>query len=285
MRSVWLIGAAAVIGVATGPVFAADMPMFKAPPPYVDNWSGFYVGIEGGGMGGDTYITHGSGDPVYSNFPGVSEVAPYNIKGGFAGAMAGYNVLWGSAFLLGVEADYSLSWAKGTQPDIAPLTRVVSPFGVNDTVNIRSFGTLRARLGAMAFPDFLVYVTGGGAAAIESLEQDIASPTFSPNPGATAATGGPLNPTIPGASASIAQTRDLWGWTVGAGAEYRFAPNYTLRLEYLFADFGPSTFISPAMAASQTPFIFLANNQVKNEQNIVRVGVTGKLDFSFLTGR
>ena len=281
MRSVWLIGAAAGIGVTTGPVFAADMPMFKAPPPYVDNWSGFYVGIEGGGMGGDTYITHGSGDPVYSAFPGVSEVAPYNIKGGFAGAMAGYNVLWGSAFLIGVEADYSLSWAKGTQPDDFPLTTVVTRFGVNDTVNIRSFGTLRARLGVMAFPDFLVYATGGGAVAIENFEQDIAFPTVAPNLGANL----PNQTLATGASASINQTRDLWGWTVGAGAEYRFAPNYTLRLEYLFADFGPSTFISPAMAASQTPFIFLANNQVRNEQNIVRVGVTGKLDFSFLTGR
>ena len=47
-----LLGVAALLAIsATSPVSAADMPMKAAPPPPiipVYNWTGFYVGANGG---------------------------------------------------------------------------------------------------------------------------------------------------------------------------------------------------------------------------------------------
>jgi outer membrane immunogenic protein len=102
------------------------------PPPYVGvNWSGFYVGINGG-YGWNN--THSSDlvDPV----------------GGFGGGQIGYNFQRGS-IVFGIEADFQ--GAAISDKDA---------FG--DKSNLNWFGTARGRLG-YAFGSALLYGTGGFA--------------------------------------------------------------------------------------------------------------------------
>ena len=83
MKKLVLAGAA-VAALIAGPAMAADLPV-KAPPivPVYD-WTGFYVGINGG-------YSFGRSETDF-NFPGFPIVSgKFNLNGGLAGGQAGYN--------------------------------------------------------------------------------------------------------------------------------------------------------------------------------------------------
>ncbi|HEY1945057.1 MAG TPA: outer membrane protein [Roseiarcus sp.] len=138
--------AALLAGVATS-AFAADLPTRKAPPapapvymPPVFTWTGFYVGVNGGGAfanGGRDF-----GDP----------------DGGEVGGTVGYNYQLGQ-IVLGVEADWD--WASLNQNGV----NFVGPY----KNNIDDILTARARLG-YAIDRTLLYVTGGYAGADQELK-------------------------------------------------------------------------------------------------------------------
>jgi outer membrane immunogenic protein len=127
------------------------------------------------------------------------------MKGGFAGGTVGYNWQQG-AVVFGLEAD--AAWA-----DISTST---TAFGVTAQSKIRDMGTARGRIG-YAFGPTLLYATGGYAWADNRI-------SFS----------------VPGASISDSQVHS--GWTVGAGAEYMFAPKWSVKAEYLYKSFGGETY-------------------------------------------
>jgi len=151
------------LGVAQA-ASAADMPMkapMKAPPlpaPIVYNWTGFYIGINGGGGWGRTSHTDTTGT-TSGNF---------NQSGGLVGGTVGYN--WQiTSWVLGVEADWD--WAHIDGSVFLPGLCV----GANCFTNLESFGTARARLG-YAWDRWLVYATGGAAWGHISAGQDSCVP-------------------------------------------------------------------------------------------------------------
>ena len=79
---------------------AADLslaPLYKAPPAQYSpayNWSGFYLGLNGGGGWGDLH------------WQGIGHT---NLSGGQVGGTAGYNWQFGQA-VLGLEGD--LDWNR-----------------------------------------------------------------------------------------------------------------------------------------------------------------------------
>ena len=111
-----------------------------APAPY--NWTGGYIGINGGGAWGDTSL-----DGPFAAGSGR------NLSGGLIGGTVGYNWQMGAA-VFGLEAD--IDWARirdtGTCGSFACETR------------INWLGTARGRLG-YAMGSFMPYVTGGLAVA------------------------------------------------------------------------------------------------------------------------
>jgi outer membrane immunogenic protein len=119
----------------------------------------------------------------------------------------------------------------------------------------RWFVTARARLGLTNFWWFgdktMVYVTGGGAwAKID------ASEWLTTN-------------TIPTAHQE-SNTRS--GWTVGAGYEYALGYGWSIRSEFLYADFGTfTTFTSPPFGAAG-----IEPRQVKVKDYIWRAGMNYK---------
>jgi outer membrane immunogenic protein len=85
----------------------------------------------------------------------------------------------------------------------------------------------------------------------------------------------PVTTVIPSAIGTRVGSSTKTGWTVGAGVEYAFTYNWTVKAEYLFEDFGHVAntapgFVLPGVAA-------VVNNHNRDVQiNIVRVGVNYK---------
>jgi outer membrane immunogenic protein len=129
------VGLWALAGGAAG---AADLPPYYQPGPAYNpiyTWTGFYVGINGGGGWGSSQW-----DAVNS----------FDVSGGLIGGTVGYNWQFGQA-VVGAEGDIDWSGIKGT-------TTVLCPGGC-ETRN-KWLATARGRLG-LAFDRFLPYVTGG----------------------------------------------------------------------------------------------------------------------------
>lgn len=196
--------AIAVLGtVFAAPAIAADLPT-KAPPAAVvsQNWSGPYVG---------GHIGYGWARPSIDAI-GLGSVSSTPRPQGFlGGAQVGANWQTG-AWVLGVEADASWSNLDNTSTCILPGSLTLQCRGAP-----KWFGTVTGRAG-MAFDRTLLYVKGGGAWVHEDFTQL----------GLTA----PICPGVPCNGSNF-----VWGWTVGVGGEYAFAPNWSAKLEYDYLDF------------------------------------------------
>jgi outer membrane immunogenic protein len=123
---------------------AADLPRpsYKAPAysaPSYANWSGFYVGLNGGyGFGKSTW-----------DVPAVSP----SPKGALFGATLGYNFQTGS-WVWGAEGDFDVSTMKGNE---------ACGFAATCETKNSWLATARGRLGYAGFANWLPYITGGAA--------------------------------------------------------------------------------------------------------------------------
>jgi outer membrane immunogenic protein len=138
-----------VLGLVS-PALGADLSVYtKAPAiatPLYD-WSGFYVGVFGGGGYGNHNLNNATGPAGFANF-----TANYSSTGGIAGGEVGYNAQSGN-YLVGVEADGFWSDIKGDDN---------FALGSNDATRLRWGGTLRAR-GGITVDRLLLFFTGGWA--------------------------------------------------------------------------------------------------------------------------
>jgi len=214
-------------------VAAADLPV-KALPPPPPGWTGPYGGIVGGyGSGPSDQTDPGPIQLPVPNFGGVED-GHYTVRGAMAGGTMGYNWQRG-VWVYGIEGD--LSWANlsGQSNICGPATATPHPCGTN----LNTFGTFRGRLGyaAGAQADWLLYITGGVAIG-----------------------------DVRGWDALGPVSGHDWraGWTAGLGVEKRFAPHWTAKLEYLYADLGSAQMfnITPGVPES-----------VSLTANIVRAGI------------
>jgi outer membrane immunogenic protein len=142
------IGALAVVTMM-GPANAADIARRQAMPTKAPiymapayNWTGFYIGINGGGVWGKS---------DWSNAFGTADA---KTSGGLAGGTIGYNYQIGQA-VLGVEGDMDWSNIKGNT-----ITGICTG-GTCETKN-SWLSTARGRLG-YAYDRWLPFVTGGAA--------------------------------------------------------------------------------------------------------------------------
>ncbi|HEY1473843.1 MAG TPA: outer membrane protein [Pseudolabrys sp.] len=123
------------------PALAADMPgpVYKAPSA-LWNWTGFYMGINGGYAWGTSNWTA----PV----SGVT-TGDFKLTGAMVGGTIGYNLQTG-VWVWGGEADLDATWLRGTDSTLCCETK-------NSWL-----GTARLRVG-YAFDRWLPYLTGGAA--------------------------------------------------------------------------------------------------------------------------
>ncbi|HMI00041.1 MAG TPA: hypothetical protein VK577_26235, partial [Bradyrhizobium sp.] len=158
----------------TSQAFAADMAV-KALPPVapIMTWTGFYLGINGGGA----FMN----DPSMSYVDGaINAITPINVTGssdasGLAGFHVGYNYQMQNNWLLGIEGDWDWTNLKSSA---APGIICSNLFGMraqcggvsNLTDNaflqtkVDWLASVRGRLGYTT-PQWLLYATGGVAFA------------------------------------------------------------------------------------------------------------------------
>ncbi|HTO62703.1 MAG TPA: outer membrane beta-barrel protein [Bradyrhizobium sp.] len=265
------LSALAALALSAATATAADLAAktyTKAPVAApVASWTGFYIG---GNVGGEWGTSNATTSTVFSpvgyfattSVPAIGTVGLQRINGSSVtgGFTAGYN--WQAAnFLFGLEGDINYFGFKGSAtggavyPCCAPTA-----FTVNSSASADWLATIRGRLGILATPSWLLYVTGGAAIADVKGNFNF-SDTF-----ATAAE-----------SASIRDTR--FGWTVGAGGEYALGNGWSIKGEYLYVDLGRSTVTSTNLTAFAPPIAFPANvftHSVDLKSNIVRIGVNYK---------
>jgi outer membrane immunogenic protein len=141
----------AIAALAVAPALAADLParpVYKgAAPAIVEagyNWSGFYIGVNGG---------YGWSTSDWVSVGGVN--AHPEGRGGLVGGTVGIN--WQmSNIVLGLEGDYDWARVQGSG--------AWSTAGFTATSNMTYFATARGRLG-LAANNALFYITGGAAFA------------------------------------------------------------------------------------------------------------------------
>ncbi|MGX1322939.1 outer membrane immunogenic protein [Bradyrhizobium sp. USDA 377] len=197
MKKILLASASLFVLSALTPASAADLaarPYTKAPVAVasVYNWTGFYLGIVGGGA-----WENASGDP--------------KMKGGFVGGTAGYNWQTGNV-VFGVEADGS--WADVNASATVPVLGIP----VTTTFRTDAMGTVRGRIG-WAVNNVLFYGTGGYAWIDNKI-------------------------TVSALGVSVSDSKWHSGWTVGAGVEAFFAPQWSVKGEYLYRSLGSENYFS-----------------------------------------
>jgi opacity protein-like surface antigen len=199
------------------------------------NWTGFYVGLNGGFGGGrvSPVTPVAAVDPFFGYTS--TDNQSHRLSGAFAGGQAGYKYQFGNQFVLGVEGD--LQWSDiraSSRIDTAYAYNTGSPIpstGLDATsMNIRQnwFGTTRLRLGYQFADRFLAYVTGGVAYSEFAASNSGSGTGFSPTPGVYSRTSG-------------ATTSTRIGWAVGAGLEHALGNNLSIKTEYLYSQYSGIT--------------------------------------------
>ena len=203
MRRILIVATASMI--AASRASAADLPVPGPVPTYypvatVYDWSGAYIGINGGYAFGQSQW---GSDPF--NPSGLSSTGNFNVNGGLVGGTAGVSGQWG-AWVLSVEGDFDWQGLSGTSnsPFCTGLfiSSGATPAGLSCKTQSNWFGTIRARAG-YAWDRVLVYGTAGGAGVNVQASLN----------------GLPV------------QTNADFGWTVGGGVEWAFADNWTFKVE------------------------------------------------------
>lgn len=236
-----IIGLIAIGALIAAPAMAADMGMpVKAPPAPVApaySWTGFYLGVEGGGGWNNATGERTCYNPAGVFFgPGCTPNAQGHVvspSGGLFGGTAGYNLQSGS-IVYGVETDIQWSDIKATSTVPIGLGAPAGTYTATD--NLDWFGTARGRIGFLVTPQLLAYATGGVIYGNESLATTTV--IFAD---------GHIYP------ATASTTRA--GGVVGGGLEYAFAGNLSAKIEGLYYDMGTVNlaFTCPAGATTCSP--------------------------------
>jgi len=214
MNKLLLVTASLVALGAAAPAVAADLaarPYTKAPPMVQAAYDWSGFYI---GLNGGGGTSHKCWDLV-----GVGAEGCHDASGGTVGGQVGYRWQTGPV-VFGLEAQGN--WADFSGDNISAVT------GDRNRTRIDAFGLFTGQVG-YAFSNALLYVKGGAAVVNDKYS------VFG----------------VPGDALLGSANETRWGGTVGVGAEYAFAPNWSLGLEYDHMFLGTQTiaFTTPAGAA------------------------------------
>jgi outer membrane immunogenic protein len=200
MRRKSIVATAMLVPAGTAAALAADMPTPSPPvrsPAAAYNWTGFYIGINGG---------FGTGNSNWSDGPVVT-TGSFPTSDFLIGGKAGGNYRIGQ-HVFGIEGDGDWTNLKGNSGSTCGAISAVVPPPAACQTQSEWLATVRGRVG-YAFDRILLYGTAG--AAFGNVQTGL-------NPPATF-------------DSSVEA-----GWTAGAGLEFGLAQNWTAKVEYLFVD-------------------------------------------------
>jgi outer membrane immunogenic protein len=286
------VAVVAVVALFAAPAMAAELPinaplyapLYRAPPIIALNWTGCYLG---GHIGG-SFVDKKFGSPFVDNavpstfgaptsFAISDPSADLNSTGLLGGGQVGCNFQFAANWVIGFEADASGANQQGggSSQKTESATLIGAVPGIITTVSSTGFASSRTDFIATAtgrlgytfgrLGEGMVYAKGGAAWARDKYQFN----------GQVSTTACGLvqnaqcvftNPTIVTPfNFSASETRI--GWTVGAGVEWAFWDNWSVKLEYDFLDFGSST------VTFNDPLLGAANISVSQRINEVKLGV------------
>ncbi len=261
---------AALLSFHAAGAVASDLPSRKAPPdlgplppPPPPLRTSFYIGVNAGGAISDrasTLVTTGliasNPDVVPSSLisgagsaSGASGLIGDSGDGSFVGGgQIGVAVELRGGLYIGLETDIQ-GFASGGNRNTLGTAAAAPAFPGNFALATLSaahsldyLGTVRERVGYMVLPTVLVYATGGFAYGGASGDTAIAQALVGP---ATKTVDTPYF-----SNGAYSNTRI--GWTVGGGFEWRFMPNLSAKLEYLYYDLGVATYYDGVLGDPMT---------------------------------
>jgi outer membrane immunogenic protein len=232
MKFKTLIASVALIALGTAVARAADLPVNAPPSPPVPqgfSWTGFYIGTNLGGAWAKNNWT----DKLFlTNFNGNNGVF-------IGGGQIGGNYQIGS-FVIGGEWDFD--WAANNNGATGVVIPAVGTIVV--TNNNHWITTVAARFG-FATDHWLFYgKAGGGWVGSNNLAITNVTTGVSLTCGNFANCG-----------------NNNGGWLVGAGAEWMFVPNWSVKVEYDYLGLGNRTISIPATAPFLAGDTFSSNNR------------------------
>jgi len=259
-----LIVAVALAAFGTS-ALAADLPRkapVYAPPAPLFTWTGFYLGVNAGGIFGSQGNFQTIGTPGFIGLgptlvPGSLGT---NNNGFIGGGQIGYNWQFG-ATVIGLEADFDGTTLSKSASFTSAATVLGTTLTTSANAKLDYLGTVRGRLGFVPMDRLLIYGTGG-------LAYGDVKTTTSVVPNA-----------VPGGLWSGSSSSVRTGYAVGAGLEYAVTNNFTLRGEYLYYDLGNTT--TSALGNGLIRGIAPLNgidyiSQVREAGSIVRAGANYK---------
>ena len=273
--------AAAAIGLTAGVASAADLPrkapVYAPPPPPPFSWTGCYLGGYAGGawptnnfaeftdLGNTTRNSFSGGVSASNIVPSHSWSIDDSGASFIGGGTLGCN--WqpvGSPFVLGLEGEFGYLKFSGEIFDPNTLRGTQTIPDVLGSAKVGNwYGMATGRLG-YAFDRVLLYVKGGAAfvrTQASVLDQCTAT--------------GCGNWLISTSGSETATT-----WTVGGGLEWAFAPNWSVKGEYMFIGLNDHDFQTSGIATTSSgavvsggPFVF---NHSFNGINTAKIGLNYK---------
>jgi outer membrane immunogenic protein len=220
-----------------GAACAADMAVKAIPVPVVAfNWTGCYIGVNGGWKGGRFRDESASVPTTTTTFPVVGpqtavadriNLDPLNANSGAAGGQVGCRWQTPSNWVFGFEGDADWTDLHGTITNRG--TGPGATFIPGDSFDNRARWEASARgIVGRAFDKLLIYGTGGIAFTQVSMGANFI---------ATVSGGG-----IPFPASAGSDSQVLVGGTIGAGFAYALSKNWDIGAEYRYTRYQSGDF-------------------------------------------
>ena len=283
MNKLLLTLAATVLAGAAA--HAADLPVRKGPRVVpvvvvpVPIWTGAFIGGSIGGAFGGNPGNEISGKNLYciDTFC-TSPTTPMSVVRGASsqsnsfvgGPQIGYNYQMSPDFVMGGVLDFLWLNRSGSSSysDSSTVRSWTETRSFTDSFKQSWLATARLRVGP-TFDQFWLYATGG--VALGGLKSSSSSTTL------WTSNGGPLV----AASGFGSTSGAAWGWTIGAGGEYKFSPTLSLFAEYLYYSLDKSYDVTVATNPLVTGTNISATYRVKaqGDGHLIKLG----LNYGFWT--
>jgi outer membrane immunogenic protein len=209
-------------------------------------WDRFYIGANVGYSWGRSTET-----TVVTPLAGLPMASGQAFNGWLGGLQAGRN--WQTGFwLYGIESDVQITGEKANATASGASGFICEPGcdaadivsqTLTNKLSLPWFATFRARFGTLLplDPSILLYATGGLAVGsfTDSQQSTVTCQRFFAGAGpclVAPAGSPPLGMTAPSESATQI------GWAIGGGIERHVNDHWSVKLEYLYIDYGSHTF-------------------------------------------
>lgn len=192
------------------------------PPPPVHSWTGLYLGVHLGAAMSQDRVSEVA--PFY-NGPGTFQNSGRNSPDLLGGVQAGYNFQFQS-LVFGIEGD--LGWMDINRSTQFPAYQGVATRVGDSIASLETgwYGAITGRLGITLDPKLLIYAKAGWGFVDSTVSYTDTNPT-----GITLVSGTSRSGTLDGA-------------VYGAGLEWAFNRNWSVKAEYLHFDLGSTSVVA-----------------------------------------